>query len=776
MVIKTTKFTPEQLLSAPRRSAAVPNPTGTKLLFTETSYDLATHKKDISLYLHDVVTGEESTVARNEEGRVYSSFSWTGEWEFVCLRSEEDGTTGLWVCVLKAGPRWGGGEFGPAGRIEAAVGEMKICRLLARNAGPGSGSGPGSDEFGVVVSAPAGPDGELWTPAKAKRKMHSTGRLYEGLFVRHWDHWVGKERNSLWFGKMVRGRESGKLELAGGLSNALLGSGLESPIPPFGGGDHFDVNAGGVMFVAKAPGLNPALNTKCNVYLLHLDSWTQGTQPRIEEIPIPDFHGAASSPVWNPDGNGGAFLMMRAPGYEADHNAVFVVRDMNASSRKPSVQRLDSSTTTLSKETFWSRSPGAIVWSADGKSLLAMAEDEGFGKLFEIEIETQRTRVLTETGYVADMRPLADGRTFVSGSSLVENSWFKIVDTRLKSASSPMEMEVWSDFHLASQGGKGLNASQVSTIWTPASNPKINEKVHSLVMKPSTFKPDRKYPVAYLIHGGPQGSWADSWSTRWNPAVFAEQGYIVVAPNPTGSTGYGQDFTDAIRGNWGGDPYQDIVNCFEWVGKNMPEADNERAVALGASYGGYMMNWIQGHDLGRKFKALVCHDGITTFAGGLLATEELYFPFHDLGGTPWYDPEFSTAATKQTTRNFGSSTLSDWKKWDPSEHFDQWSTPELVIHSELDYRLTVSEGLTAFNVLQARGVESQFLTFPDENHWVLKPENSLVWHKVVLNWINKYVGLPPYTKEDPNDEEFWGGRRDKNEVLATLPAAGKPET
>lgn len=180
---------------------------------------------------------------------------------------------------------------------------------------------------------------------------------------------------------------------------------------------------------------------------------------------------------------------------------------------------------------------------------------------------------------------------------------------------------------------------------------------------------------------------------------------------------------------------------------------------------------IQGHDLGRQFKALVCHDGITSFTGGMLATEELYFPFYDLGGTPWYSPGFKPApgdpesAAAQGHANFGASSTSAWRQWDPSEHFANWSTPQLVIHSSKDYRLTIAEGLTAFNVLQARGVESKFLTFPDENHWVLKPENSLVWHKVVLNWINHYADLPPYAEEDEDSDEFFGGLRESEEIV-----------
>lgn len=228
-----------------------------------------------------------------------------------------------------------------------------------------------------------------------------------------------------------------------------------------------------------------------------------------------------------------------------------------------------------------------------------------------------------------------------------------------------------------------------------------------------------------VVHGGPQGAWEDAWSTRWNPAVFAEQGYVVIAPNPTGSTGYGQDFTDAIRGQWGGLPYQDLVKGFEYIKGNLKYVDTDRAVALGASYGGYMMNWIQGHELGRQFKALVTHDGVFSMTAQM-ASEEIYFPFHDMKGNLWENPE-------------------GWAQWDPSRFAANWATPHLIIHSEKDYRLTMNEGLSAFNVLQVKGVPSRLLIFPDENHWVLKPENSLLWHETVLDWINEYSGLEKYT-------------------------------
>lgn len=416
-----------------------------------------------------------------------------------------------------------------------------------------------------------------------------------------------------------------------------------------------------------------------------------------------------------------------------------------------------------------------VFFSPDGKTLYFSAEDEGYSRLFSLPSDPSSDSLpncLTRHGYVLDIKPLnGDGLVFTSSSSLIDNSIFSIIDTTKAVNNDTHATTIWTQSATKDGASLGLKASQVSSIRTPASNPSINKTTHAWVLKPSHFDPAKKYPLAFLIHGGPQGSWGDSWSTRWNPAVFAEAGYIVVAPNPTGSTGYGQAFTDAIRKDWGGAPYQDLVNCITYIEEHMPEVDMTRAVALGASYGGYMINWLNGHDLGRKFKALVCHDGIFSFAG-LLATEELYFPFHDLGGTPWHH-----VAGHSQPHNFEASSLAAWQANDPSRFLEHWSTPQLVIHSSKDYRLCISEGLAAFNVLQARGVESQFLMFPDENHWVLKPENGLVWHKVVLNWINKHVGLEELY---PGDEDvtgaFFGGERGQDEGVVEMVGMGKAET
>ncbi|KAK3117510.1 hypothetical protein LTR53_001027 [Teratosphaeriaceae sp. CCFEE 6253] len=752
------KFTPEVLLSAPRRSAGVPNPSGTRILYTSSTYDFGTHKKTIELRLLDVATNDSHLLATDDE---VSDFNWLDDGRFFCLQAEKDGTTSLYAADVSKVPDSPVTHY-VVEKIPTSASNLKICKLDAKGY-----------ELAVVVSAQALLDGSLLTPQEAKKKTQATGRLYSKLYVRHWDHYVDKARNALFTALMRRG-EDGKYRLSG-LTNALKGSGLECPMGPFGGTDNFDIRRTGLIFVAKDPELNVALGTKCNVYLLNMKSWGEVDSAEIEEIPISGYEGAATCPVFATDGTKGAFLMMKGGDYEADKNAIFVLSDVSAQASRPRSVLMPQEASTI-RDSFWDHSPQAIVFSADGKSLLVVAEDKGTASSYDVQLifnnEPPRPALsLTTQGYVSDIKALSNGRVFLSGSTLVDNSWYGIMSTG-KDASSTS----WTHSNSMSGNKFGLSASQVSYIWTPASNPKITKEIHSIVTRPSNFDKSKKYPVAYFIHGGPQGSWSDSWSTRWNPAVFAEQGYIVIAPNPTGSTGYGQALTDAIRYNWGGDPYQDIVNCFDWVGENMPEADNERAVALGASYGGYMMNWIQGQPLGRKFKALVCHDGILSFSGSMISTDELYFTFHDLGATPWYDPGSKTAPADKVQPGAEALPVTDWKRWDPSEYLEHWATPQLVIHNSQDYRLAISDGLAAFNVLQARGVESEFLTFPDENHWVLKPENSLVWHKVVLNWINKYVGLPPYTTEDPDSDEFWGGVREEKAEPAQMPAQGKPET
>jgi dipeptidyl aminopeptidase/acylaminoacyl peptidase len=591
------------------------------------------------------------------------------------------------------------------------------------------------------LSGKAQPDGSILNPEKVK-KPHSSGKLYNSGFVRHWDHFTDQNRNAIFLTKLHK-KDDGKFELSK-VKNALEKTGLESPIEPFGGKDHFDISKYGLVFTSKDPDLNPATHTKTNIYVVGKQGFWHNLFyeefPEIKKVAIDGFEGASTSPVWSNSGKMIAFLSMKTDGYESDKNQPFIMHDYT----KPS--ELTPIFASKDGKGKWDRSPQSIAWSPDDWHMYFLAEEHGRGSLFSAGPPTAKDSdsplpsLLVKGGTISAAQVLTNGDIFLTSTSLIENSLYSVVPLSIRQGhgetytlpltdrpydSDPTSLTTTYVSSNSRSGSMfGLSRNQVDEIHFPGAAK--DTSVHAWVVKPSTFSASKKYPLAYLIHGGPQGAWTDGWSTRWNPAVFAEQGYVVVCPNPTGSTSYGQAFCDAIQGQWGGLPYEDLVLGFEYIKENLGFVDTKRAVALGASYGGYMMNWIQGHALGREFKALVTHDGVFSMTGQM-ASEELYFPFHDLTGRLWDKP-------------------GAWAEWDPSRFTQEWATPQLVIHSELDYRLTISEGLAAFNVLQTKGVESQFLTFPDENHWVLKHENGLMWHEVVLDWVNGHVGLEKYTE------------------------------
>jgi dipeptidyl aminopeptidase/acylaminoacyl peptidase len=699
MTLKASKFTPEVLLSAPRRSAALPNADGTRALYTVSTYSFESHSKTKEIRILDLSTTESLLVISDEKA---SEPHWLEEDILYLRESSKKGQTEL-VVVFAADTT----NTYVAATIPGPFSDLKLKTLE-------------KGKVAVIGASKAARDGSMFNPDDQPKKHH-TGLVYDSLMVRHWDKYVTPNKNALFYGILQKSRphiteSSGRYTL-GRLHNVLKGTHLESPISPFPSSGHYDLSTTGILFMAKDPTVDPALNTKTNVY--YVPTSFDGKEVKPQKIQVEGLNGATSSPVFAPNGQSAAFLQMPENGYEADKNRLVMIADL---------KNLDAATELMKSNDgkgLWDRSPSSILWANDGRSLYLTAEDTGRELLWKLEVPATPLDInkiptkITTMGGVSEVHTLGTGQhLLLSGSTLTDNSMYLDIDPANPDATLLISSNSKNGSSL------GLSRSQVSEIWFDGAR---GYRIHAWVIKPSHFDKSKKYPLAYLIHGGPQGAWADSWSTRWNPAIYAEQGYVVVTPNPTGSTSYGQALTDGIRNDWGGRPYDDLVNGFEYIEKNMDYVDTARAVALGASYGGYMMNWFNGHDLGRKFKALVCHDGVFSMANQQ-SSDEQYFPNHDLGGPFWKFPE-------------------NWDRWDPSRHTDKWETPMLVIHNELDYRLPISEGLAAFNVLQTRKVPSRFLTFPDENHWVLKEENSLLWHTVVLNWINKYVGLPAFKEE-----------------------------
>ncbi|KAF3056317.1 Dipeptidyl-peptidase 5 [Daldinia childiae] len=688
MTVMATKFTPEVLLSAPRRSSAVPNSTGTLALFAVSQYSFETHSKDYAIKVLDIKSRQSTQLFDNS---TLTEPTWISETEFIFIKNDDNKTS-----LLVADATQPGSE-----PYEVAIFNTSISNIKAKDIGNGT--------VAFAATAPTTSSGKLLNSEDEKKPL-SSGKVYTSLFVRHWDSYVSKHRQGLFYGALKKEGKYWSLRDRN-LINALAGTKLECPVPPFGDASDYDIGKEGIVFVSKDPELNPALWTKTDLYYVPLKTFTEANPPQPQIVKTGALQGYAGVPVFSHDGTKVAFKRMRNRQYESDKWRLLLIPDIKDLSNVQEFYKTEDG------EGGWDLRPEGIVWSNDDKELYVTAEKEGRQILFKLPSSPLEAKELpqplTKDGAVTDFHNLSqsDGSLFLTSNSLIDNSSYSIIDPESK------ELGLISS---SSKEGKsfGLTKSQVDEFWFKGAG---DYQVHALVVKPSNFDPSKKYPLAFLIHGGPQGAWGQSWSTRWNPAVFAEQGYVAVMPNPTGSTGYGQKFTDGIAQDWGGRPYNDLVNCFEHISDNIPYIDTNNAVALGASYGGYMINWIQGHPLGRKFKALVCHDGIFSTMSNW-STEELFFPSHDFGGTLWENRD-------------------GYARWDPAASAANWATPQLVIHSELDYRLPISEGLAAFNTLQTHNIPSRILIFPDENHWVLKPENSLVWHKEVLGWINKWTGL-----------------------------------
>lgn len=480
-MIMAEKFTPEVLLSAPRRSSASPNSAGTLAVFTVSTYSFESHKKTSEIKVLDISSGIQSLIT-NAEGT--SEPSWLGSGnELLWLKSGEKGHTQLIV-----GSANEVGKSYVAGLVPAPISDVKLKVL-------------GVDRVAIVVSAKAKPDGSLYNEEDEPKK-YSTGRLYESLMVRHWDHYVKPQRNALWHGVLQRQKphiteDLGRYSL-GKLTNILKGSCLESPIPPFGGKDHFDIGVNGVGFVAKDPQLNPAMNTKSNFYFVPIDaSAGEPTYSDAKKFEKQGIEGASSSPALSPDGNSAAFLQMKENGYESDKNRVLLA-DITTSSTTVDLLESDNG------KGHWDKSPGSVAWSSDGQALLLVAEDTGTSRLFKLDVpkDGQRTTGLPspltpQAGHVNDFQSLGTGSSqlLLSGSNLVDNSIYSTLDP-----TSLAEAKVISS---NSRNGSffGLSQDQVSQIWFQGSA----QKVHAWVVKPSNFSSDQKYPLAYMIHGGPQG-------------------------------------------------------------------------------------------------------------------------------------------------------------------------------------------------------------------------------------------------------------------------------
>ena len=515
----------------------------------------------------------------------------------------------------------------------------------------------------------------------------ASGMHFDGLFIRHWDEWSDGRRSQLFIaGLDANGIATGEPRR---LTRDISG---DVPSRPFGGDEEYAFSTDGhtLYFGVRIPGDKEPWSTNFDVYAVATDD---ESAPR---------NLTAGNPAWDAfplpsrDGRKLYYLAMRRPGFESDRYAI-MERDL-ASGKVREVAP------------DWDRSAGRLKLSVDGRTLYTTADDMGEHPLFAVDIASGRVKRAAAGGNVGD---------------------FSVAGTRLvfvrDSLQSPAQL-----YELAANGQAtaltDLNAARLKDVsFGESENFEFKgwngESVHGYVVKPYDFEPDHKYPVAFLIHGGPQGSWVNDFHYRWNPQTYAGAGFAVVVIDFHGSTGYGQAFTDSISTHWGDRPLEDLQKGWAAALARFPFLAGDRACALGASYGGYMVNWIAGNWAAPEsgaWKCLVQHDGVFDNRMMAYSTEELWFTQWENGGTPW-----------QNSANF--------ERFNPVNHVGDWKVPMLVVQGGLDFRIPAEQGIATFTALQWRGIPSEFLHFPDENHWVLRPQNSVQWHDTVERWLRKWT-------------------------------------
>ncbi len=656
---QTHPFSVHDMLAMDRISDAQVSPNGEWVVFVLRKTDLEADKGRRDLWLVDVDGTNLRRLTSHPESD--SNPRWSPNGKSIWFISNRTGSSQVWRIRID------GGEAEQVSKEPLDVGNLVVS----------------PDGKRIAFTMEVFPDCKTAECTKTKldeiEAKKTSGRIYDRLFIRHWDTWKDGRYSHLFV-----------MDSSGGEAIDLMPSAeADTPSKPFGGPEEIAFTPDGkeLVFTARNVGRQEAWSTDFDLYRVAVDG-SKGPKCITEKNQAWD-----TGPVFSPDGKTLAYLAMAKPDYEADRFRIILRSWVSGKER------------VLTEN--WDRSPSSICWSADGKTIYTTAANAGHRSLFAIGTAKGKVRVIVRNGSVsspsiAKKRIVYSLNNFKSPAELysveLDGSDVRSITQINKKKVAAMRMGDYEQFVF-----KGWN----------------NEEVDCYVMKPADFDANKKYPVVFLIHGGPQGYWGDLFHYRWNPQVYAGAGFASVMVNFHGSTGYGQAFTDSIGADWGGKPLADLQKGLAGVLKRYPWADGERVGAVGASYGGYMVNWIAGNWPDR-FRCLINHDGNLDERMAYFNTEELWFPEWDHVGTPWDNPE-------------------GYEKHNPVNFVKNWKTPMLVIHGARDFRVVDTQGIATFNALQRLGIESKLLYFPDEGHWVLKPHNSILWHETVIGWLDRWL-------------------------------------
>ena len=662
-------FTVEDLVAMERVGTPVVSPDGSRIVYTVRSTDLAKNKGHTDLYLVDLRNAGAAPQRLTSDAASSTDPEWSASGDAIYFLSSRSGSSQVW--------RIGAGG-GNAARVTDLPLDVDAFRVS-----------PTGDRIALSMAVFRDCSDLACTRSRmdAREKDKATGKVYDRLFVRHWDTWADGRNAVLYSVPLDKSGKAGAAGTAVSLSGSLDG---DVPSKPFGDREEFRFSPDGrnVVFSVRIAGKTEAWSTNFDLYTVPA-AGSQAPRNLTADNPAWDTKG-----VFSPDGRTLAYLAMSRPGFEADRYQIMLMDVATGSKRKLAAD--------------WDRSAGNLQWTQDGKSLVVDAEDVGQHRLFRIDVASGKVAPLTGQGSIGGFDLRGNTLAFTqanlaNGAQLFSMKLGDAKATQLTRLNSERLADVrWGEAEQFSFKGAG------------------GDTVYGYVMKPWNYEPGKKYPVAFLVHGGPQGSFGNGWSYRWNPQVYAGAGYASVFIDFPGSTGYGQKFTDAISGDWGGKPLEDLQKGLAAAVAKYPWLDRANNCALGASYGGYMMNWIEGN-WSDGFKCIVNHDGVFDTRGMAYSTEEQWFTDWENGGGPYF---------KMPDKH---------ERFNPVLHVNKWKTPMLVVQGDLDFRIPTAQGLSTFTALQRRGIESKLLVFPDENHWVLKPANSLLWHHTVIDWLDHYL-------------------------------------
>ncbi|UIP07292.1 S9 family peptidase [Erythrobacter sp. SDW2] len=677
-------MTARDLVTMPRLGAPAVSPDGKYAVYSVTVTDEETLARKSELYLRNLTDLDSAPVKLDlGESAFGVTFGADGLLYFLSDRPDEgttdsEGTTEVWRAVLEAN----GNVTGP----------MQVTNIST----PVEGFTLSPKADAIALWAPVSRDCEAFgcgTDGTAHLPGPGNGRLYDANdgFVRHWDEWETPGTYSRIF---VFGLEDGRavgdgepLDGPADVDGALTG---DAPTKPFGGAEEiaWAPDGSAVYFTARLADAREPLSTNLDIYRAALD----GGPP---ENLTADNQATDTTPAASPDGRYLAWLAMERPTYEADRLRI-MLRDLKTGAVQELTQDFD-------------RSFGSLAWTPDSKWIVATAQDV---------LDTPAFRIDPKSGKVEKLDLMAGNEAHIG--NVVPLAGDRLLFTR-DSIGAPAELFLsaeWQQAKPLTQVASSKVGAMAATVTTRFSFAGANgDTVWGQITKLEDF--DGAMPAILYIHGGPQGSFNDAWSTRWNPRVLASQGYAVISVDFHGSTGYGEAFTDAINRDWGGKPLEDLQKGLAAALALDPQIDGDRACAMGASYGGYMVNWIAGNWPDR-FDCLVNHNGLFDNRAFYFSTEEKWFPRWDFGGS-----YAESAAT--------------YEKWNPVNHIDAWKTPMLVVLGEKDFRVPYTQGLGAFTVLQEKDIPAQLLVFPTENHWVLGAKNSLQWHDTVFAWLERWL-------------------------------------